>query len=45
MDEYVGEIAFPHYWRNWPANFGSILQGVLYGPNSISPIQEEFQFM
>jgi hypothetical protein len=46
IDEYIGEISFPHYWKDWPANFGTILQGVIMGPHSISPMfEEEFQFM
>lgn len=45
MDEYVGEITFPYYWRDWPANFGNILQGVLYGPHSVTPVDDESSFL
>ncbi|CAG7673154.1 unnamed protein product [Allacma fusca] len=45
IEEVVGEMAFEYYWIDWPVNFGIILQGLLFGPNSISPIVELFQFV
>jgi hypothetical protein len=45
IEEIVGEMSFEYYWRDWPVNFGIILQGLLFGPNSICPNVELFQFM
>ncbi|CAL8135445.1 unnamed protein product [Orchesella dallaii] len=45
FEEAVGEIAFYAYWSNWPANFGSILQGILYGPHSVVQIEDSCDFI
>lgn len=45
MEELVGEISFEMYWYDWPANFGMILQAILYGPHSVSSNDELFQFL
>jgi hypothetical protein len=44
MVEFVGEMSFPYYWREWPTNFGMILQGILFGPQAVTPLDEEFSF-
>jgi hypothetical protein len=44
MEELISELSFEYYWYDWPANFGMVLQGILFGPHAITPNEDFFQF-
>ena len=44
LEDIINELSFDYYWFDWPVNFGMVLQGIMYGPNSVTPQEELFQF-
>ncbi|CAL8110001.1 unnamed protein product [Orchesella dallaii] len=45
IDERVGEMTFHMFWYHWPANFGIILQSILYGPGGVANFLDSFEFL
>lgn len=45
IDERVGEITFHMFWYHWPANFGMILQSLLYGAGGVANSLDTFEFL